>query len=344
MSRDRKMILRVIASLGVVLLLTGALHQLRKGGGAAADFICAVTSGIDVNIEIKDGASGSEIAQQLFEADVVKSSRAFFAIAVSDTRSSRIAPGVHRIQQGLCAQDALDQLLDARRIVGLVKVLEGAWNQEIFQELEKSGFAKNDIQKASSNFILPNGFHNLEGLLFPAQYSFAPGTNINGALTQMVVRGLGEISKSGIDSGTGNYSRQQLLVIASVIQAEGDTKDFAKVSRVIRNRLETGMPLQMDSTVHYIKKVRGEIFLSTQSTLLKSPYNTYSNYGLPPGPIGNPGYDAMYAAVNPAAGDWIYFITVAPGDTRFTASNQQFNLWKIEYKKNLRDGLFRRAK
>ena len=128
------------------------------------------------------------------------------------------------------------------------------------------------------------------------------------------------------------------------MQAEADTKDFAKVSRVIRNRLEKGMPLQMDSTVHYLKKVRGKIFLSTASTLLKSEYNTYRRYGLPPGPIGNPGSAAMAAAVNPEPGDWIFFITVAPGDTRFTSTIDQFNLWKAEYKKNLRAGVFGSAK
>ena len=160
----------------------------------------------------------------------------------------------------------------------------------------------------------------------------------------MVERGNLEIGKSGISASNGKYSAQQLLTIASIVQAEADQKDFSKVSRVIRNRLEKGMPLQMDSTVHYVKKVRGKIFLSTASTLLKSDYNTYRKYGLPPGPIGNPGVAAMRAAVNPELGDWIYFITVAPADTRFTASNDQFNLWKAEYKKNLRAGAFRSNK
>jgi UPF0755 protein len=100
------------------------------------------------------------------------------------------------------------------------------------------------------------------------------------------------------------------------------------------------MPLQFDSTVHYIKGSRGSVFLSTQSTLLKSPYNSYRNYGLPPGPINNPGAKAMYAAVHPEKGVWLYFITVAPGDTRFTDSLDQFNNWKVLYKKNLRDGKF----
>jgi UPF0755 protein len=87
-------------------------------------------------------------------------------------------------------------------------------------------------------------------------------------------------------------------------------------------------------------KERGSIFLSTKSTLLKSPYNTYRRYGLPPTPINNPGRLAMQAAVNPEQGDWIYFITVAPGDTRFTADFSQFNEWKVLYRKNLRSGKF----
>jgi UPF0755 protein len=100
------------------------------------------------------------------------------------------------------------------------------------------------------------------------------------------------------------------------------------------------MPLQMDSTVHFVMESRGNIFLSTKSTLINSPYNTYRKYGLPPGPIGNPGVNAMKAALSPAAGDWLYFITVAPQDTRFTSSLEEFNTWKVLYKKNLRAGKF----
>ena len=156
----------------------------------------------------------------------------------------------------------------------------------------------------------------------------------------MVDRFAVEASASGLDTSTDKYSPAQLLVIASIIQAEADLADFAKVSQVIRNRLSIGMPLQMDSTVHYIRKVRGEIFLSTKATLAKSPYNTYKRYGLPPGAIGNPGRAAIDAALRPENGDWLFFITVAPGDTRFTKSNDQFLEWKQLYEKNRRAGAF----
>jgi UPF0755 protein len=138
----------------------------------------------------------------------------------------------------------------------------------------------------------------------------------------------------------GKLNKQQLVTVASLVQAEGDIKDFAQISRVIRNRLEVGMPLQFDSTVHYLKNTRGEIFLSNKSTKLKSPYNTYQNYGLPPAPIGNPGLAALKAAIKPADGDWLFFITVAPGDTRFTKSFSEFNNWKLLYQKNRKAGAF----
>jgi len=347
---DRKALVRVSLALIAVLLFTAGVREIRKTS-VAPDFACSQIASDstldlskDIQIKIAQGETGSDIAAKLFRAGVVKSARAFFGVAVGDPRAAKIAPGSHLISRQLCAKDALEQLLDSKRISGLINVFEGAWNSEIFAQMETAGFKRSDISAAAAQAKLPSGFKNLEGLLFPAQYSFAEGTSAAAAIATMLNRSNKELMSAGIAKGSGRYTAQSLVTIASIIQAEGNEIDFSKVSRVIRNRLEMGMPLQMDSTVHYLKKDRGKIFLSTASTLLKSPYNTYRNYGLPPGPIGNPGSKALYAATNPASGDWIYFITVAPFDTRFTSSNDEFSKWKIEYKKNLRDGLFRSEK
>ena len=341
---NRAALLRVIAALAVVFIFTGGLHEMRKGGGGAPNFPCQTSENSEAIISIGKGATGAVIAQLLFDAKVVKSSSSFFQVAVSDKRSERIAPGTHRIQIKLCAKDALDQLLDPKRITSLIGVIEGAWITEIADAMVASGFSRKEVTAAIKSVDLPAGFKTLEGLLFPAQYSFEDKTSAQSALTSMIERALLEMSNSGIAAGSGKYSPQQLLIIASIIQAEGEPKDFGKVSQVIRNRLKMGMPLQMDSTVHFVQKLRGNIFLSTKSTLINSEYNTYRKYGLPPGPIGNPGLAAMVAAVSPEVGDWIYFITVAPGDTRFTSTLDQFNIWKAEYRKNLRAGVFGRAK
>jgi len=344
--RDRKAILRVALALAFVFLFTGGVHELRKTS-AAPDFSCTdgaaaskEISDKDVAIEIAAGATGSDIAAQLFDKGVVKSARAFFGVAVGDPRAGKIAPGSHIISRELCAKDALEQLLDNKRIAGLISIVEGEWNSEVFQDMVKAGYSQRDLKEALAQLKLPAGFKSLEGLLFPAQYSFAKGTSAADAIATMVERAQDEMKSAGISESNGKFSAQEILIIASIIQAEGGLQDFTKVSRVIRNRLEKGMPLQMDSTVHFAQKLRGNIFLSTKSTLLNSPYNTYRKYGLPPGPIGNPGGQALQAAVNPEPGDWIYFITVAPNDTRFTSSFEEFGIWKVEYKKNLRSGLF----
>jgi UPF0755 protein len=334
-------LVRVVAALVASVLAIYLLSIIKSAPSAAADFDCSSDPGkTTVSIDVAAGETGLEIARELFEKDVVASSEIFFRLAVADPKASLIAPGVHVVDTQICAQTALDQLLDSKRIAGLIAVSEGAWISEIKKLFSKAGYPQEEIKDAFTSAVVPKPFVQLEGLLFPAQYSFAQGTQADVALNQMIARGLAEVVKAGFLSGDSTYSPQQLLTIASIIQAEGVDGDFAKVSRVIYNRLKIGMPLQMDSTVHFVMESRGNIFLSTKSTLINSPYNTYKKYGLPPGPIGNPGLNAMKAALAPAAGDWLYFITVAPQDTRFTASLEEFNTWKALYKKNLRAGKF----
>ena len=338
---NRRPLFRVIAALVASVLAIYSLSIFKSGPRAAADFDCLTQSDAKtVSIDVASGETGSEIARELFEKDVIASSEVFFRLAVADPKAQLIAPGVHLIDTQICAEQALAQLLDSKRIAGLIAVSEGAWISEIKKLFLRAGYTQDDVKAAFASAEAPKPFKQLEGLLFPAQYSFAQGTKADTALKEMITRGMSEVAKAGFLEEQSQYSPQQLLTIASIIQAEGVDQDFTKVSRVIYNRLKIGMPLQMDSTVHFVMEARGDIFLSTKSTLINSPYNTYRKYGLPPGPIGNPGRNAMKAAVSPATGDWLYFITVAPKDTRFTSSLDEFNTWKVLYKKNLRAGKF----
>ena len=330
------------AVVAILVIAIGAIFVMRIGPSTAPDYPIntALSAASEVIIDIPAGSSGSAIAVLLFDSEIIKSSEAFFRVAVGDKRSEKIAPGNHRLTKTISAQQALDQLLDPERIPNLIKVYEGSWKSEIAKSLVKYGFSANEVGRALATAKLPDGFRDSEGLLFPAQYSFVKGTTANEAVQAMVDRFTQEPAAKELLLGTQKFKPSQLLTIASIIQAEGEQKDFAKVSSVIYNRLKIGMPLQMDSTVHFVKKLRGEIFLSSQSTLINSPYNTYKKYGLPPGPICSPGADAISAALKPAVGDWLYFITVAPGDTRFTKSLEEFNSWKAIYVKNRKAGVF----
>ena len=326
----------------ILIVASGVIFVARSGPSVAPDFetMTSVVGKPEVVIDIPAGSSGSAIARLLFEKGVIKSSESYFRVAVGDKRSESVAPGNHRLTLQISAKQALEQLLDSNRIPNLIRIYEGGWKSEVTTELLDYGFARSEISQAFKSVVLPKGFNDSEGLLFPAQYSFTKGTTALQAIQAMVDRFSAESIAKQLLLGTKEFSSLELITIASIVQAEGDEKDFAKVSQVIRNRLKIGMPLQMDSTVHFVKKVRGQIFLSSKSTLLNSPYNTYQKYGLPPGPIGSPGVAAMTAALKPTVGDWLYFITVAPGDTRFTKSNDEFNTWKALYIKNRKAGAF----
>ena len=325
-----------------ILAFTFGLREVNQSGGGYPNFPDRVILATEknVSISIPAGATGTEIAQILQAAGVVASSESFFRAAVANPKAAAIAPGTHLLSLKISGKTALEQLLDPKRITDLIKIVEGAWNSEVFTQMAATKNWSEVPAQSAKQVVLPKGVTALEGVLFPAQYSFAEGTSQVAALQSMVNRFSEAISGLDFVDPAGKLSTQQLITLASLVQAEGDTKDFVKISQVIRNRLVIGMPLQLDSTVHYLKNTRGEIFLSNNSTKLKSPYNTYQNYGLPPAPIGNPGLAALKAAIAPAKGDWLFFITVAPGDTRFTKSFAEFNTWKLLYQKNRKAGEF----
>jgi UPF0755 protein len=333
---------RVIGAGLVVVLFTFSLFLVRSQSSSAPDFdtVESVQGLPEVVIEVPQGATGSQIASVLHDAGVVKSSQAYFRVAVGDPRSQKVAPGSHRLTLKISARQALDQLLDPERIPNLIRVAEGAWKSEVQKAFIDYGFTRAEVNSAFSQLTLPQGFSNSEGLIFPAQYSFPEGTSAKSAAQATVDRFSGDPYGRQLLAGNKQFSAQKLLTIASIVQAESTNEDFPKVARVIYNRLKIGMPLQMDSTVHFIMQARGDIFLSRKSTMFNSPYNTYRKYGLPPGPISSPGSDAIKATLQPMDGDWLYFITVAPGDTRFTSSFDEFSNWKIEYTKNRKAGLF----
>jgi len=293
-----------------------------------------------VEVTVNNGDTGLEIARKLYEAGVVKTSKAFYRQALADKRSNGISPGIHSLDIKISAESALNQLLDSERNRGLLRFAEGLRAYEVISLLDKSELLEGEF----SGKVLPNqmyGTKNLEGFLFPAQYAFGPGTTVDQAVTQMLQRFESAAKQSKLDQCYEGYTAYQCLIIASIAQAEGDRQDYTKIARVIYNRLAIGMPLQMNTTVEYASKLRGQIRMSYKQLEINSKYNTYKYRGLPPSPIGNPGEEAMSASVNPADGDWLFFITVKPQDTRFTKSIDQFNIWANEFRKNEEAGLFK---
>lgn len=293
-----------------------------------------------VDVVIENGDYGLEIAKKLEAAGVVKTAKAFYRAALAQKRSESIPPGIHNIDIGISANSAIDQLLDKKRNRGLISFIEGLRSYEILDILEKSDL----LDGKFSGEVFPDALYktkDLEGFLFPAQYAFAPNTTVDDAVTQMLERFSIAAKLTGLNKGYMDYSPYEILIVASIVGAEGDPEDYAKIARVIYNRLRINMPLQMNSTIDFAEKRRGNVRMSYKQLALNSKYNTYLYRGLTPTPIGNPGEAAMKAAVSPASGDWLYFITVKPKDTRFTNSYPEFSKWVIEFRKNEDAGLFK---
>ncbi|KUM75086.1 endolytic transglycosylase MltG [Streptomyces griseorubiginosus] len=220
---------------------------------------------------------------------------------------------------------------------------EGWRAGQVYDAVDKAlgrppGTAKRSLVKA--HLKLPNEAEgNPEGYLFPATYPLERNgrkTTPEALLSFMVDTANKKFNGAPIAAGAQRNAMNvyQAVTIASIVQAEAATKaDMAKVARVVFNRLERGMPLQMDSTVNYALN-RSTLRTTSADTRIDSPYNSYQRMGLPPTPIDNPGEDAMRAAIAPAAGNWLYFVTVKPGDTRFTDNFEEHRRNVAEFNKN----------
>jgi UPF0755 protein len=174
-----------------------------------------------------------------------------------------------------------------------------------------------------------------EGFMFPATYDLVGDENAEAILGALVERFNQSSNNIDLEARAAQAGRSpyEILTVASLLEGEVIPEDFAKVAAVVYNRLEAEMPLQFDSTVSYALGL-DELELSKEQLETQSPYNTYQVKGLPPTPINSPGESALEAALAPAKGKWLYFVTVNPdtGETKFAKTYEKFLKLKAEYR------------
>jgi peptidoglycan lytic transglycosylase G len=296
-----------------------------------------------VTVQIKSGETATQVGQVLVDKGVVASVRAFANAAKASGKGNALEPGYYRLHSHMAATLAFALLLKpSSRIVLHVLITEGMRLSEIIAKLgQATGNLKGYQQaiKDVSALGLPSyAKGNPEGYLFPATYTIQPGTQPIQVLRAMVLRFTHQEVQSVNLAAVAKHdqiSEGDAIIVASLIQAEGKRpQDLPKIARVIYNRLNAKMALQLDTTVLYAMNSRaGDVSVAqTQST--KSRYNTYLHLGLPPGPIDSPGDAAIKAALHPAptTDDWLYFLTVNPktGLTKFTNSFTEFQQFQQE--------------
>lgn len=280
-------------------------------------------------IKVNAGDTWTDAAKALCHVGVISDYAGFIDAANGANQS--LQPGSYRMRSGLTVTRALSVLSDpSKRLFTPVTIPEGYRATEVLQAIvDKTTFSKAAVQhaftKLEASGLPPEANGNAEGYLFPATYAVEPGMTPADVLKQMVTQFNQYAASTRLANRASQlgYSASDVVKVASLVQAEARrTKDMPKVAAVIYNRLRIGMPLQLDSTLHYALNTRGTVGTSRKTRNIDSPYNTYRVTGLPPTPIDSPGTDALKAALHPSTASYLYFVTVnlRTGETRFATS------------------------
>ncbi|MET8452120.1 endolytic transglycosylase MltG [Streptomyces sp. NPDC005209] len=333
------------ACMVVVLVFGGGLGGVGYFGykfyqnrfGAPADYAGA-GNGEEVTVAIPKGAGGWEIGQKLKDAGVVESAAAFVSALQANPKGKSLQDGVYTLEKQMSAASAVELMLSPKSRSNLI-IAEGLRNTAVYGLIDKrlgvakgttAGIAKKDYKRLG----LPAWALNhanlkdpLEGFLYPSSYAVTKEQKPEAVLKNMVSQATAKYQELGVEKKAkdlGLDSPWQLLTVASLVQAEGTSHDdFRKMAEVVYNRLKPDNPqtygrLEFDSTYNYVKN-QSKIDLSiAELRKYNNPYNTYYVKGLPPGPISNPGEEALAGALDPTGDGWYYFISMDGKTSKFT--------------------------
>jgi UPF0755 protein len=350
------------ACLVVVLVFGGGLggvgylgyHYYKNRFAAAPDYAGDGT-GEMVTVVIPKGALGSVIGQRLKGAGVVKSVDAFVTAQQQNANGNKIQAGAYILKKRMSAASAVAMMLDTKSQAN-VMVTPGQRNAGVYAAIDaKLGLASGATQKIAKTeyktFGLPSWANSnskikdpLEGFLYPATYPAAKGMKPETILKDMVSQANQAYAKYDLAAKAKALKLDnplQVITVASLVQAEGKTsEDYRKMAEVVYNRLNRANPetygfLQFDSTFNYLKSKSNIRISEAEINRNKDPYNTYTNKGLPPGPIGNPGTVALQATLNPTHEGWYYFVaTDGVSKTEFAKTHEEFQKLKDKFNAN----------
>ncbi len=287
-------------------------------------------------VVIPSGSTPREIARQLHRQGLIRSEIAFLWRALRTKNMNAMKSGGYELSPDMTLAQIIDRLTRGGQDVTelAVTIPEGYTLRQIANTLEGKGVIRNDeafARVASSNMnTLDMPFEvkakTLEGYLYPETYRFPPGTESERAAETMLETFdrefyqpyRAEIRKTG-------HSLHDLVTIASLVEREARVpQDRARIAGVIENRLRKGMRLEIDATVLYALGHHKNRVLYRDLNV-DSPYNTYRNKGLPPGPIASPGKEALLAALRPEKHGFLFYVAKPDGSHAFSRTMAEHN-------------------
>ncbi len=320
-----------------VAFIIGVSALLATVGWIAANDVLALNKADhSAIITITDGETFGQVVDDLKENGIIEFKLVFNLYASFSHAADKVAPGTYELNTDMDYRAIVTNLgtKSASRLTVKVTIPEGFTVEQIFQRLEEEGVstvAKLSDMAANHDYAfsflqdIPLGKANrLEGFLFPDTYEFYLGEDPKTVLNKMLVnfdrKFTDQMRQKAADNG---YSVFDIVTIASMIEKETDGTDQTTISSVIYNRLtnpgaETVGLLQVDATLVY---ALGRTITQADYTA-DTPYNTYTNQGLPPGPISNPGMSAINAAMNPESTGYYYYVLGNDGVHHFFKTHQ----------------------
>lgn len=295
-----------------------------------------------VEVVIPTGATVKDVSKLLYDKKLIKNQLAFERYVRNNNASEDIKAGTYELSPSYHVEEIVSILTNGKIVNKLVTILPGARLDQVRRTLQNSGYSEEQIDQA----LNPANYTNhpalvdkpadasLEGYLYPESFQRTAETDA----TTIITKSLNEMQKRLTPQVREAFSRQGLsvhraVILASIVEREvSEPTDREQVAQVFLKRLSVGMKLQSDATAKYGAVLDGKPDLSYNENLrYSSPYNTYENAGLPPGPVSNVSETSLKAVANPASTDWLYFVSGDDGKTYFSRTLEEHEALTARY-------------
>jgi UPF0755 protein len=296
--------------------------------------------------EVRPGESFKVIARHLEEQNLVSSASKLEILARLSHQTAKVRVGEYALRRNFKPREIMSVLASGRSIEYAITVSEGLNRFEIADIVEhqkvasKADFLALTTDQRLIKELLGKNLVSLEGYLFPETYHITKYTSARGLVRMMVERFKENYSKVQGLPGWNKHglTDEQVLTLASIVEKEtGAPEERPVIASVFYNRLKKRMPLQTDPTIIYGLWLAAGVWnrnLSRADLQASGPYNSYTNMGLPPGPISNPGFEAMKAAGLPAESEYLFFVSRNNGTHVFSKDYSQHQKAVNEFQVN----------
>lgn len=283
------------------------------------------------DVSFPPGTGVRKLAADLESGGIIRSSWHFILVTRLRSQSHRLKAGEYSFNDGMTPVVVLKKLTTGDVDYRKFSLPEGYSIHQAAELLDQKGYFTRSgfLEKCRDTMLLARlglDVSSVEGYLYPATYNLSRGGSEEELISQMVAqfeKKYAELTATGV--GKAGLSRHELVTLASLIEKEAvSAEEKPLISSVFHNRLRIGMPLQSDPTAVYgVRAFAGKV---TRADIERpTPYNTYRIKGLPPGPIGNPGAEALHAALHPADTKYLYFVARQDGTHQFSITLDEHN-------------------